>query len=274
MIKALFCIFSVVFGIYALFLGIQSLENFQWRIDSTELQYTEPPFISKKTSMPKIFGNHLDFENLPLDIRCFTYDEFLKQVEEYRKVRELKIDIQETNSIREGIVNAAVASGEGIRISYEPSLLIVLSGYGSDELILEMERENDQRFLRLLLPNAQYSRSIAKSFRQMNLPYALNSFGLNEQDLKLALQNAYFPKYTMDISKPSVTFETRLSSEELQLRMKGMIYDSLIESYESGWEIVIFNATIKNLKALQTVLDEMMPLPVNLVSYPLWRDDE
>ena len=274
MIKALFCILSVVFGIYALFLGIQSLENFQWRIDSTELQYTEPPFIAKKESVENIFGENLDFKNKPIDIRCYTYDEFLNQVEQYRNVRELNIDVKETNSIREGIVNSAVASGDGIRISYEPSLLIVLSGYGSEELILEMERENDQRFLRLLLPNAQYSRTIAKNFRQKNLPYALNVYGLNEQELELALKDAYFPKYSMDISKPGVTFETNLSSDELQLRMKGAIYDSLIESYENGWEIVIFNATIKNLKALQAVLDEMMPLPVKLVPYPLWRDDE
>jgi hypothetical protein len=274
MIKALFCIFSVVLGIYALFFGIQSLADIQWRMDSKVVQYTEPPFIAKKEPVERAFGEGLTFESRPLDIQCYTYDDFLKNVEIYKKDRELNIEVKETNAIREGIVQSAVAYGDGIKISYEPSLLIALNGYGSEELILEMERENDNRFLRLLLPNGQYTRSIARTFRQMGLPYALNTNGLDKQEQLKALQNAYFPRYTLEISKPSASFAHDLTSDELQLRMKGIIYDALIESYESGWQLIVFNATIKNLKALQTVLDEMAPLPVQLIPYPLWRDDE
>src|SRR6056297_3199509 len=146
MIKALFCIFSVVIGIYALFLGVNSLKDFEWRIDSAEAQYTEPPFITKKESAEMTFGASLLFEKKPIDIQCYTYDDFLSEVEDHRKDWELNIDVKETNSIREGIVQSAVATAEGIRIAYEPSLLIILNGYGSEELILEMERENDQRF--------------------------------------------------------------------------------------------------------------------------------
>lgn len=274
MIKALFCIFSAIIGIYAIYVGIGSLIDFQWQVDSVELQYTEPPFIAKKTTVEKAFGNNLRFDQISLDIQCYTYEEFLQKVEEYRKDRDLNIQVKETNSIREGIVQSAVASGEGIRISYEPSLLIVLNGYGSEELIMEMEEENDQRFLRVLLPKAQYSRSIARTCRERGLPYALNTEGLTEQERFQALQNAYFPRYTLEISRPTISFGSELTADELQLRMKGIIYDSLIESYENGWEMVIFNATIKNLKALQAVLGEMMPLPIKLVSYPLWRDEK
>ncbi|MEA1885331.1 MAG: hypothetical protein U9N62_12565 [Thermotogota bacterium] len=274
MIKALFCIFSVVLGIYAVFFGVQSLDDIQWRMESKVVQYTEPPFIAKKEPLQSTFGEGLNFEDQFSNIYCYTYDDFLNYVEIYKKDREINIEVKETNAIREGIVQSAVAYGEGIKIHYEPSLLIVLNGYGSEELILEMERENDDRFLRLLLPNGQYTQSIARIFRQMDLPYALNTNGLNEQERLKALQSAYFPRYTLEISKASTSFESNLSSNELQLRMKGIIYDALIESYESGWQMVVFNATIKNLKALQTVLDEMAPLPVKLIPYPLWRDDE
>ncbi|MFP4461008.1 MAG: hypothetical protein ACOC34_02820 [Thermotogota bacterium] len=274
MIKALFCIFSVFLGIYAIVSGVQSLSNIQWQIDTVEVQYTEPPFIAKKELTEKSFENSLIFEKKPIDIQCYSYEDFLNNVEQYKNDRKLNIDVKETSSLREGIIQSAVASGNGIRINYEPSLLIVLNGYGTEELIMEMERENDQRFLRLVLPHAQYSKSIAKSLRQMGLPYALNNYGLTEQKRKEALQECYFPRYSMEISKPSATFDNALSSDELQLKMKGIIYDALIESYENGWETVVFDATIKNLKALQSVLDEMMPLPIQLVHYPLWRDEE
>src|SRR6056297_2903108 len=150
MIKALFCIFSVVIGIYALFLGVNSIKGFEWHIDSAEAQYTEPPFIAKKERAQITFANSLLFEKKSIEIQSYTYEGFLSEVEVHREDRELNIDVKETNSIREGIVQSAVASAEGIRIAYEPSLLIILNGYGAEELILEMERENDQRFLRLI----------------------------------------------------------------------------------------------------------------------------
>ena len=221
------------------------------------------------------FGSDFNFgfEDEPKDIQVFTYEDFQSQVEKYSEEMEIKIDVKKANSIREGIVTSATAFGEGIRISYEPSLLIVLSGYGTEELIMEMEREKDQRFLRVISPNTQYSRSISKTFRQMELPYALNVHALDESERETALQEAYYPRYTVAISRPSIRFGSDMSSDELQLKMKGIIYDFVIESYEKGYEMVTFEATIKNLKALQSVLDEMMPLPVKLVSYPHWRDD-
>jgi len=274
MVKALFCIFSAIIGLVAIFVGLQSLNDLQWQVDSVHLQFTEPPFVSRKLSGEKIFGNYLVFDRKSVDIRCFSYDDFLENVEAYREDDELAIQVKETHSIREGIIQSAIATSESIRISYEPSLMIVLKGYGSEELIMEMERENDQRFLRLFSPNTQYARSIARTCREMGLAYALNVYGLTEQAHYQALQEVYFPRYTLEVSKVSATFENDLTAEELQLRMKGIIYDSIIQSFENGWEMVVFEATIKNLKALQSVLDEMMPLPVQLIAYPFWRDDE
>ncbi len=273
MIKALFCIFSVVIGIYALFLGVQTVADFNWRIESTEVKYTDPPFINKKEATMNSFGSDLKFETETKEIICYTYEDFLTEVEKYRKERELTIEVKETNSIREGIVTSASASSEGIRISYEPSLLIILNGYGSEELILEMEKESDERFLRLVLPNTEYSRTVSRVFRQMQLPYALNSYGIGEGDMRKAMQDSYYPRYSIEISRLSATFSNQLTAEELQLKMKGIIYVYVINSYEKGWEMVVFEATIKNLKALQAVLDEMMPLPVRLVPYPFWRDN-
>ena len=247
--------------------------DFNWRVHSVNEKYTDPPFITKKAAVETDFGREFSFEKEPTVIQCFTYEDFENKVEKHSEEKAINIDVKKANSIREGIVTSASASGEGIRISYEPSLLIVLSGYGTEELIMEMERETDRRFLRVISPNTQYSRSTAKTFRQMGLPYALNIHGLDDSETEPALQSVYYPRYTLDIPRPDVNFGSDLSSDELQLKMKGLIYDSVIESYEKGYEMVVFEATIKNLKALQAVLDEMMPLPVKLCSYPLWRDD-
>jgi len=274
MIKVLFCIFSVMMGIIALFLGVDSLTGFDWRIESALTKYTDPVFISKKESVNNVFDGDLDLNDTSLFIDCYTYDNFLNAVEKYQERNELNVMVNKANAISEGIVTSATAKAPGIQIHYEPSLLIVLNGYGNDELILEMEREKDQRFLRLVVPNAQHSTTTAKTLRQMDLPYALNRMGISEEKLEQAKQSVYYPRYALEVSGPTAQFSNELSADELQLKMKGLIYDALIRSYEKGWEQVVFEATIKNLKALQTVLDEMMPLPIQLVSYPYWRDEE
>lgn len=274
MIKVLFCIFSVMMGIIALFLGVDSLTSFDWRIESTLTKYSDPVFISKKESVNNVFDGELDLIDTSFFIDCYTYDDFLNAVEKHQERNELNVTVNKAHALSEGIVTSATANAPGIQIHYEPSLLIVLNGYGNDELILEMEREKDQRFLRLVVPNAQHSTKTAKTLRQMDLPYALNRIGVSEEKLEQAKQSVYYPRYSLEVSGPTAQFSNELSADELQLKMKGLIYDALIRSYEKGWEQVVFEATIKNLKALQTVLDEMMPLPVQLVSYPYWRDEE
>ncbi len=274
MIKVLFCIFSVIMGIMGLFLGVDSLTGFDWQIESTLTKYTDPVFIIKKETRNTLFDSTLFNEDNTLFIVCYTVEEFQNAVEKHQEKKKLTVVVNKANALSEGLVTSATAKGPGIQIHYEPSLLIVLNGYGNDELILEMEREKDQRFLRLVMPNAQHSTSTAKALRQMNLPYAMNRKGIRDENLEQAKQSVYYPKYDYEVSGATAQFSNELSADELQLKMKGMIYDALIRSYEKGWEEVVFEATIKNLKALQAVLDEMMPLPVQLVSYPLWRDDE
>jgi len=264
---------AVMIGGFALFYGSQAILDYEWDKSNEEFRYADPPVIQVKNNL-KI--NHIEFnqpEKEKEKVFLYTYEDFKKTTAQLDQT-DLVFDIRKSSNLGEEFVLFARAENEDAEYFYEPSLLIIISDYGSDDLISEIEFQNDNHYLRILNPFEDHSALLAENFRRKGLPYAINSKGLNsETDLQVAMRDTYYPKYNLEITERPIEFPVALGYDEIQLKMKGIIYDAIIESYKTGYQTVVFKATIKNLKCLQTTLNEMLPLPVKLLSYPLWRDN-
>jgi len=271
MFRVIFCLLAAVIGGFAVFYGSESVIGYKWDNDAEEFRYADPPVIQVKNNL-KI--NHSN-TTVPLlkteEIVCFTYEDFKKRTVDL-DTETFDYDIRESSSLGNKVVLYAKAENKRYLITYEPSLLIAISGYGSDDLISEIEIEDDTSFLRIIDPFEEYSVFLAETFRKKRLPYALNIKGLNSKDIARANKEVFFPKYMLETNNSAIEFPVSLSYEEVQLKMKGLIYDAVIKSYDTGYQIITFKATIKNLKCLQTTLGEMLPLPVKLVSFPFWSE--
>jgi hypothetical protein len=271
MFRILFCLLAVIAGGVALFYGSDSVIGYDWKKNGEDFRYADPPVIQMKSNLKL---NQIDIGGIPNEkeyIVCYTYDDFEQITSDSDKIN-LDFDIQETENFGNSLILSARAENDDYLIIYEPTLLIAIAGYGSDDLISEIEIKDDSNYLRVVNPFEEYSSFISENFRRKNIPYAINSYNLADEKLSAAIKENFFPKYTIAVSRPPRDFPVSLSYEEIQLKMKGIIYDAVINAYHSGYEMVVFKANIKNLKCLQTTLKEMLPLPVKLLPYPYWSE--
>lgn len=264
---------AVVIGGLATFYGFDSIIGFNWEVSEQKVRYADPPIIqikkNKKVNQSERFGIKEE-KNL---IYCYTYEDFLEKVNEIGEST-LDVEVQKNLNLGDSFVIKAVAQNSDYCVSYEPSLLIAITDYGNDDLISEIETEGDNNYLRIISPFEEYSSFLSDIFRKKRLPYALNLNNLDtDNEIDKALTETYYPKFLLKVTNKVIEFPVSLSYEEVQLKMKGLIYDAVIRSYKSGHQMIVFKANIKNLKCLQTTLEEMLPLPVKILSYPLWSSE-
>jgi len=284
MAKVFFCLFSVVIGAIAIFIGFKVIFSFEMIEEQEVIRLNDPPLIFLKEDQ-KTFEEaspHNDQLIVPAFQPVFstrqsdyyTFSAFKRNVErlEAETGRQIDVMINRTDFPEEGLIKAATAVTQSGVLTYEPSLLIMLSGYGDDELIVEIDNAS-YNFLRVLRPFADSSSRIAAQFREKDLKYAVDiSTAQGKEEKEQAMAEALYPRYAFKEAPRTILLSSNLSPEETALRMKGIIYDKIIEALEKGFAVVAFDASIKHLKSLQQVLEDLSPLPIRLVGYPLWSE--
>jgi hypothetical protein len=271
---------ACVFGVYCFYLYFQSnriiLET-----------YTNPPiFVKKKGEMPVVAvtpeienrryflekDDILEIEEGVYEVG--TFQSFQNYVREYWKPESMiKPDVLLTKNTflgREYVASAIARDRETI-LFYRPKLLILVQGYGEDASFLELEK-SPYAILRGIDNSKNNVEETAKSFRAMDIPYCIITYGVTpEASVSEILEKAQYPDQLIINKKKVVTTGPGSPAETRVLRVKRLLYEAILTSVETGFGKVELEPGYLEFEALNGILDSLNPLPVSLTVQLFWE---